>query len=557
MTTTLIFGASGYLGRRLFLEKWTERVVGTYYNHQTEGLIYQDLQNTLSLIDFIREIQPGIILYAAGLTDVDECQKKPEKAFFLNYEAVKEIMNTCIDAKFIYFSTDYVFDGKLGKYDEYAPPRPINVYGQSKLLGEQIVLSKNPNNVVIRIGGLFGENGNQNSRFRKLISSSGIIFAEDDRISSPIHLDEVVSATKFILSNNFCGLFHASGNTSLSRYEFQQLLFYHSPSPRRIIPTYNFPRRITPRPPNTSLVSKRLNAAGWFPKPTTQILREQSIENQQVFYKEETVIETLFSSNLEAIVIDTIGGVLTKRTWLSQDDFLDRIDCLCGELDDELELLPNIENEDETLDNVLSGVIFRYVPNPSIWSCLQRWHKKYKLALVNEGLAKTFRMWVNNYGLEDIFDVILNSSELGLRKSNSEFYRHLAGLLNVSTDKCLVIDDNATCLKSAIQAGMKTIQTFSLSGYPLLEHQIVKKNDLKTIILQIIRFTLNKHGIYEEFHENSSLREMGLDSLEILSLLLELEKVLNIQLEEQLILDDIDKLSNLSHICLTHMRDNL
>lgn len=263
MQRTLIVGASGYLGQRLMTAQFGKHVVGTYYQNFKLGLEYLDVCKSGAIVDFIKNYKPELVLFAAGMTNVDRCKKEPELAFLVNEAAAKIIANTS-KAKMIYYSTDYVFDGEKGNYSEEDQPNPINVYGESKLRGEKAVLSANPNNLVIRVSGLYDSSGSKDVRLDSNIDESTTIFADENRFSNPVHLDDVVMATKILIQKNESGIFHVAGDTALSRYEFQKLLVYNSPIQRKVVSTsYSQKEKIAPRPLNTSLSMDKLLKHGW------------------------------------------------------------------------------------------------------------------------------------------------------------------------------------------------------------------------------------------------------------------------------------------------------
>jgi dTDP-4-dehydrorhamnose reductase len=265
MQRVLIVGASGYLGQRLMTEQFGKQVVGTYYKNFKHGLKYLDLRKSDVIVDFIKSYKPELTLFAAGITNVDQCQYDPELAFLINEMAANVIANAT-KVKMIYYSTNYVFDGEKGSYREEDQPNPINIYGESKLHGEKAVLSANPDNLVIRLSGLYDSLGSKDVRLDTEIDEVTTIFADQNRFSNPIHLDDVVSATKILIQNQERGIFHVAGNRILSRYEFQKLLIYHSAMKKKVIPKiYLKSEKVAPRPLNSSLLIEKILRYNWRP----------------------------------------------------------------------------------------------------------------------------------------------------------------------------------------------------------------------------------------------------------------------------------------------------
>lgn len=152
----LITGASGLLGSEL-AKKF----------HNADLLLPSsnalDITNRDQVLQFCRENKPEVIIHSAAYTNVDDCELRPEYAFAVNADGSKNIAVAAdsIGARVIGISTDYVFDGMLGRpYNEYdIPQNPLSVYGQSKLLGEQNIQNLCTNWMIVRVSWLYAKNG--------------------------------------------------------------------------------------------------------------------------------------------------------------------------------------------------------------------------------------------------------------------------------------------------------------------------------------------------------------------------------------------------------------
>ncbi|BDB99848.1 SDR family oxidoreductase [Saccharolobus caldissimus] len=155
----LIIGASGQLGLELSAVLKGE-IIKVYNTKEVQGGYKLDLTNYSAVEDFIIKKRPDVIINTASMTDVDKCEVEREKAFKVNAEAVKHIVRASrvIEAYLIHISTDYVFDGERGLYNEGDLPNPINYYGLSKLLGETYALSYD-DSLVVRTSGVFRHKG--------------------------------------------------------------------------------------------------------------------------------------------------------------------------------------------------------------------------------------------------------------------------------------------------------------------------------------------------------------------------------------------------------------
>jgi dTDP-4-dehydrorhamnose reductase len=154
-----IVGADGLLGRCL-CNRYGGRTDPIFtFNHKE-----LDITDELAVRSMIREIQPKVLINAAAYTNVDGCETNFDEAFQVNGEGPGNLARACerFDCKLIHISTDYVFDGKKNApYVEDDTPNPINAYGDSKLLGENLVRVHHPkNHLIIRTSWLYAAHGN-------------------------------------------------------------------------------------------------------------------------------------------------------------------------------------------------------------------------------------------------------------------------------------------------------------------------------------------------------------------------------------------------------------
>lgn len=138
----LITGASGRLGSEL-RKHFSDILVPT---ESKMNILYFD-----DIYDYFMEHPPNLVIHCAALTDVVSCEHHPTMAYDMNSTATLYIAEMCdiVNAKMVYISTDHVFDGETGNYNEEDVPNPVSVYAKSKLIGEWYTLA-NPNNLVIR-----------------------------------------------------------------------------------------------------------------------------------------------------------------------------------------------------------------------------------------------------------------------------------------------------------------------------------------------------------------------------------------------------------------------
>ena len=157
---TLIIGGSGFLGSKL-VGSLNGSSQSTYHQNRIFlDQIQMDLADKASIRNCLAETKPDVVLHCGGLTNTDFCEANQDLANRVNCFGTEALLKE-FDGKIIYFSTDYVFDGEHAPYDEKSQPNPLNHYGKTKLAAERVVLDK-PQNLVVRVSGLYGFNGNNN-----------------------------------------------------------------------------------------------------------------------------------------------------------------------------------------------------------------------------------------------------------------------------------------------------------------------------------------------------------------------------------------------------------
>ena len=185
----LVAGAGGQLARALQVaSRNSEGGLPTVVALGRPGL---DVTDGGTVEEALRAIRPDVVINAAAWTDVDGAEREPETAFAINRDGAATLARICarLDVPLVYISTDFVFDGTKGApCTEADAPAPVNVYGESKLLGEQAVRATASRSMVVRVSWLHGPTGeNILTRLLRLASGPppGRIRVATDRIASP------------------------------------------------------------------------------------------------------------------------------------------------------------------------------------------------------------------------------------------------------------------------------------------------------------------------------------------------------------------------------------
>lgn len=229
----LITGSSGMLGKDLvevFSADSNYKVFALsrriLKNNNRVNYIEFDLNKSKKISDLLKKINPDIIIHSAALVNVDACENNHLVADKLHIEATKKLASfKPSQTRFIYISTDSVFDGKKGNYLETSKTHPLNYYAISKLLGEQGALKSNNNSLVIRtnIYGFHKPAGN--SLFEKVISNLNngeIINGFKDVIFNPMYTKHLAVVLKKIIEKKklINGILNIGVDEAVSKYEF-------------------------------------------------------------------------------------------------------------------------------------------------------------------------------------------------------------------------------------------------------------------------------------------------------------------------------------------------
>ena len=164
MKSVLITGAFGQLGKSCseLLKNNFELILSGI--HPSDSGIKLDVIEQKSVKTVLDKKSPDTIVNLAALTDVDQCEVDIENAYRINVDGVKNLCKH-FTGHFIQISTDYVFDGKSGPYSENDKTNPINIYGQSKLKGENVIIKNNHKYFIIRLSWLFSKYDNSNYEY--------------------------------------------------------------------------------------------------------------------------------------------------------------------------------------------------------------------------------------------------------------------------------------------------------------------------------------------------------------------------------------------------------
>jgi len=229
---SLVVGASGQVGHHIALALGAGRAICAVRKAATPDEFSMDLANltepSLELLRMVRESQLDAVYCAGAMTHVDRCESAPEEAMRVNSRGPAALAAAAAEGNlpFVFFSSDYVFDGKNGPYTEDAAPNPLSVYGRSKLAGESEVRKAHPGALIIRTTVVYGSDPARKNflySLRRACMEDKPFRAPVDQISTPTYNRDLAEAAIRLVRAGQSGVFNVSGPDQLTRYEFAKI----------------------------------------------------------------------------------------------------------------------------------------------------------------------------------------------------------------------------------------------------------------------------------------------------------------------------------------------
>lgn len=232
MKTILVTGSNGLTGQKI-----TERVLATKdFNliatskgenrfPVKEGYIYaeMDILNPVNVAEVVAKYRPDAIIHTAAMTNVDTCESQKELAKELNVGAVETLIEVCkkFDIQLIHLSTDFIFDGANGPYDELAPACPLSYYGQTKLDAEEAIIAAGGKWAILRTIIVYGIVSDM-SRSNIVLWAKGAlekgepINVVNDQWRMPTLAEDLADCCLLAVAKNAQGVYNASGKDMMS-----------------------------------------------------------------------------------------------------------------------------------------------------------------------------------------------------------------------------------------------------------------------------------------------------------------------------------------------------
>ncbi|HYG21252.1 MAG TPA: SDR family oxidoreductase [Verrucomicrobiae bacterium] len=230
-----------------------------------------DLLDSAAVRERFHRERPRLVVHCAALSQSPACEQDPELAWKLNFEVTRLLADLCSNIPLLFFSTDLVFDGTRGGYQENDSVNPLSVYGATKVAAERAVLA-NPLHLVVRtsLNGGISKAGNRgfNEQLRRGFEAGRTATLFVDEFRSPIAAEETARAAWELIVQRRSGIFHVAGAERLSRWEIGRLLARCWPNlDARIEAASLSTYKGAPRAPDTSLDCSKASAVLSRPLP--------------------------------------------------------------------------------------------------------------------------------------------------------------------------------------------------------------------------------------------------------------------------------------------------
>ncbi len=254
----LVTGANGQLGYDVVKELQKQNI--ECYGASRQDFDIVDFEVTEN---FIKNYMPDVVIHCAAYTAVDKAEDEQGLCYLVNASATENIAEICkkINAKMLYISTDYVFDGtKEGFYKVDDKPNPINVYGKTKLLGEQAVQRILNKYFIVRISWVFGEHGNNFVKtMLRLGNERKEISVVADQYGSPTYTADLAPLLVEMIQTEKYGIYHATNEGVCTWAEFAEEIFKIAGIDVKVnhITTAEYPTRAK-RPLNSRLSKEKI-----------------------------------------------------------------------------------------------------------------------------------------------------------------------------------------------------------------------------------------------------------------------------------------------------------
>ncbi|MBA2134085.1 dTDP-4-dehydrorhamnose reductase [Capillibacterium thermochitinicola] len=235
----LVTGCQGQLGRELCRQFEVRNRRRQEFHVVATDVDTLDITDAQQVKNVVEREKPDVIINTAAYTKVDACETDEQTAFRVNAHGARNLAVAAynIGAKILQVSTDYVFDG-TGRTPlrEYDPVNPLSVYGKSKALGEQLVMTTNPRYFIVRTAWLYGDGANFIRTILKLASEKEELKVVNDQVGTPTSTVDLAKCILALIQTDYYGIYHGTCEGECTWYDFARRILVVKGIKKRVIP---------------------------------------------------------------------------------------------------------------------------------------------------------------------------------------------------------------------------------------------------------------------------------------------------------------------------------
>ena len=237
---TFIIGASGLVGGNCLeyfnAKNWKN--IGTYFSFKTDNTVFFDTLNLDNPDNFdVKKFQPDVIVHCGALTHVDYCETNEQESYEKTVLSAKNIVDLAkkLNAKLVFISTDYVFDGANGPYEEADKPNPISIYGKHKLEAENYVLQELKDALILRITNVYGDEIRGKNFVSRIVEQAKnkqnlTLKLPIDQYATPINAADIARCLYLLLNDKQNGIFNISSTDYMNRVQLALRILNYFPN---------------------------------------------------------------------------------------------------------------------------------------------------------------------------------------------------------------------------------------------------------------------------------------------------------------------------------------
>jgi dTDP-4-dehydrorhamnose reductase len=235
----LITGSQGQLGRELHRQFDLANQIDKQFEVLVTDRDKLDITDMLQVQKLVTIEKPDVIINTAAFTQVDACESDEITAFRVNALGARNLSVAAykVGAKILQVSTDYVFDGTGSTPKrEYDLVNPLNTYGKSKALGEELVKATNPRHFIVRTAWLYGDGHNFIQKIMKLAYERDELQVVNDQVGTPTSTADLAKCILDLIQTEHYGIYHGTCEGECTRYDFAKKVFEINGMNKKLIP---------------------------------------------------------------------------------------------------------------------------------------------------------------------------------------------------------------------------------------------------------------------------------------------------------------------------------